>query len=394
MAGNAPDVGRQYVLDVSCLSLFIPSLERRGYRVIGPMVRGGAIVYDAIGSIEELPAGWTAEQEAGHYRLRRREDGALFGFAPGADGWKRYLYPPEATLFTATQGEHGVEFEGRAEEPPRYALLGVRCCELAAIAIQDRVLLSEPSPDPVYRQRRRNVFLIAVNCTASAPTCFCASMHSGPPAEAGFDLALTEMAGGERHWFLAEAGTRHGAEVLAELSPEVADSTRQSEAEQAVRAVRDGLQRHMQTAGLREILYEHFEHPHWDEIAARCMCCGNCTMVCPTCFCTTVEDTSSLDGRRAERLRRWDSCFTESFSYIHGGSVRMSARSRYRQWLTHKLAAWIDQFGSSGCVGCGRCITWCPAKIDLTQEVALLREPAAARTMETPLAPFGPPAPR
>ncbi len=261
-------------------------------------------------------------------------------------------------------------------EAPRWALVGVRSCELAAIAIQDRVLLGEHYGDVIYEARRRGLFLVAVNCTVNSPTCFCVSMHSAPPAEAGFDLALTELVEGPRHRFLAEAGSRQGAEVLAELGPAEATATDRREAEEAIKKAMGGLQRSMRTAGLREMLYEHFEHPRWEDAAARCLCCGNCTMVCPTCFCTTVEDRSAVDGNGAERLRKWDSCFSENFSYIHGGSVRMSAKSRYRQWLTHKLAAWVDQFGSAGCVGCGRCITWCPAGIDLTKEVAALWEPA------------------
>ena len=97
-------------------------------------------------------------------------------------------------------------------------------------------------------------------------------------------------------------------------------------------------------------------------------------MVCPTCFCTTVEDHSDLAGETAERVRSWDSCFTLDFSYVHGGSVRTETQSRYRQWMTHKLASWIDQFGTSGCVGCGRCITWCPVGIDITEEAAAIRQ--------------------
>ncbi|KAB2855001.1 MAG: sulfite reductase subunit A, partial [Bauldia sp.] len=131
--------------------------------------------------------------------------------------------------------------------------------------------------------------------------------------------------------------------------------------------------RAMEAAGIRELLYDNYEHRRWDEVSERCLTCGNCTMVCPTCFCTTVEDSTDLTGAEADRTRRWDSCFTIDFSYVHGGSVRASARSRYRQWMTHKLATWIDQFGTSGCVGCGRCITWCPVAIDITEEVAAIR---------------------
>jgi ferredoxin len=257
--------------------------------------------------------------------------------------------------------------------PPRYAFIGVRACELAAIAIQDRVLLGESYSDPLYRARRQGTFLVAVNCTRAAPTCFCTSMRTAPPAEAGFDLALTELITSERHIFVVEAGSRVGAEVLAEVEHHEASPGDRLEAERAISAAKASISRKVNTAGLRELLYEKFDHPRWDYTAQRCFTCGNCTQVCPTCFCTTVDDSSDVTGQQAERWRRSDSCFSQNFSFIHGGSVRMSAKSRYRQWLTHKLGAWVDQFGSPGCVGCGRCITWCPAGIDITQEAAALR---------------------
>jgi ferredoxin len=136
--------------------------------------------------------------------------------------------------------------------------------------------------------------------------------------------------------------------------------------------------RALDTSDLKGLLYGNLEHPRWDEVSQRCLTCGNCTLVCPTCFCSTVEDVTDLSGTETERTRRWDSCFSLDHSYIHGGSVRDSGRARYRQWMTHKLATWFDQFGSSGCVGCGRCITWCPVGIDITEEVRAIRasEPA------------------
>jgi len=377
MAANLPAIGAPFVIEASDLALLFSSVERRGYQVVGPALRGSAIVYDILHSAAELPAGWTAEQEAGHYRLKKRDDGALFGYAVGAQGWKRFLYPPEARVFEAQRNHDGFHIIHEAAPPPRYAFIGMRPCELAAMAIQDRVLLGEQYSEAVYQARRHSVFLVAANCTVSAPTCFCASMHTGPPAQAGFDLALTELVDAQRHIFLVEAGTRAGAEVLLDLNAREADATVRQDAEKAIKAATTQTKRQLRTSGIREMLYAAFEHPHWDDVGARCLACGNCTMVCPTCFCTTVEDSSSIDGASAERWRKWDSCFTQNFSYIHGGSVRMSIKSRYRQWLTHKLAAWIDQFGSSGCVGCGRCITWCPAGIDITREVAALWEQPA-----------------
>ncbi len=260
-----------------------------------------------------------------------------------------------------------------ADDPPDYAFIGVRSCELHAIAIQDRVMLEGAYPDPFYAARREGAFIVAVNCTVAGGTCFCVSMETGPKADAGYDIALTEVVEPGRHVFVCEAGSERGAELLAELDAEPAAEADLGAAAAGVASAAANQGRVMETAGIKELLYENLEHPRWDEVSERCLTCGNCTMVCPTCFCTTVEDSTDLAGDVAERTRSWDSCFTMDFSYVHGGSVRSSSSSRYRQWMTHKLASWIDQFGSSGCVGCGRCITWCPVAIDITEEVAAIR---------------------
>ena len=131
--------------------------------------------------------------------------------------------------------------------------------------------------------------------------------------------------------------------------------------------------RHMDTSGLPDMLQRNLEHPRWDDVAARCLSCGNCTMACPTCFCSDDVESQAPDGETSSRVREWASCFTHDFSYIHGGTVRETTRSRYRQWITHKLGTWWEQFGTSGCVGCGRCITWCPVGIDITEEAAAIQ---------------------
>jgi ferredoxin len=368
---SAPDKSQRSVVDLEGLERLIPSLERRGYQVVGPTLRDGAIVYDTLSKLEDLPIGWTEEQDAGRYRVKKRNDRALFGYTVGPQNWKKFLQPNEVRLFEV-QRDGDFQILSNISDPPRYAFLGVRACELAAIRVQDRVFLQDRFIDPHYDRLRRPIFVVAVNCTEPAPTCFCVSMQTGPHARESFDLALTEIIAEGRHVFLVEVGTEAGEEVLRELGPREAPPTLCQQADESVS--RAGAQtRHLDTTGIRDLLYENFEHPRWENVAARCLSCGNCTMVCPTCFCTTVEDSSDIRGNHAERWRRWDSCFTQSFSYIHGGSVRTSARSRYRQWMTHKLASWIDQFGNSGCVGCGRCITWCPVGIDITEEVRAIR---------------------
>ncbi len=363
------------VLEASQIGKLLEAVRRKGYEVIGPTVRDGAIVYDKLESVKDLPVGWTDEQEPGRYRLKRRDDEALFGYAVGPQSWKKYLHPADVRLWSAErQGSTFRILNNEAQPKQANAFLGVRACELAAIAVQDRVLLDDKYRDPIYEGRRARAFIIAVQCRQSAATCFCASMGTGPRVQNGADLVLTELIGSKGHRFVASATSDHGAEVLAELQTAQATEQDFHDADAAVAAAADEQVRSIDTTGIKELLYQNFEHPRWDNVAARCLACANCTMVCPTCFCTNVEDVSDVTGDHAERWRQWDSCFTQSFSYIHGGSVRTSTKSRYRQWMTHKLASWIDQFGSSGCVGCGRCITWCPVGIDITEEVRAIRE--------------------
>ena len=367
----------QAVFEAGKIGNLIEALQRRGYQVIGPTLREDAIVLDCLESASQLPTGWTDAHKPGHYRLTRRDDQAVFGYAVGPHSWKKYLHPAETRLWSAERQDGTFRILNNQIPPRRpYAFLGVRACDLAAIAVLDRVLAGDKYHEPIYGERREAAFLVAVQCGQAAETCFCASMGTGPRARGGFDLALTELTAPGVQRFLAEAGTKRGAEILSELDTTPASEADRRAAEAAVENAARQQSRNIATDGLKELLYQNFEHPRWDNAAARCLACANCTMVCPTCFCTTVEDTSDVSGGRAERWRRWDSCFTQSFSYIHGGSVRASGKARYRQWVTHKLASWIDQFGTSGCVGCGRCITWCPVGIDITEEVRAIRETA------------------
>jgi ferredoxin len=350
----------------------LEALEARGFRIVGPKVRGGAIAYEPLSRSTDLPVGVTEEQEGGTYRLRDRDDQALFGFANGPQSWKRLLHPPRVRVWRGRRNPDGFEIEPEPMDSPKWAFLGVRSCDLHAIRTLDRTMLDVEHPDPAYRARREGTFIVALNCGTAGGTCFCVSMETGPEATFGFDLALTEMLEGDRHYFLVEEGSDVGREVLADVPTAEATESECESAHRVVERTAASMGREMETDGLKELLYRNYEHPRWDEVSERCLTCGNCTMVCPTCFCTDVEDVTDLEGN-AERWQRWDSCFTVDFTHTAGGSVRSSGRSRYRQWMTHKLATWFDQFGTSGCVGCGRCITWCPVAIDITEEAAVIR---------------------
>ncbi|MGZ8995558.1 MAG: 4Fe-4S dicluster domain-containing protein [Rhodospirillales bacterium] len=354
----------------------IAKLAAGGYTVIGPRLEAGAITLGPIGGAGELPVGVIDAQAPGHYRTTVAEGTETFASAAPAMPWKRFLYPPQESLFHARRaGNDFAVAAGPDEDEPPLALFAIRPCDLAAIAVLDAVLVSEERvTDERYLARRERTFIVAADCARTGDTCFCASMGTGPRAAGGFDLILSEIpagpAGGSGAGparMLVAAGSEQGAALLAELDLVPAAAADCAAAEEATARAAAAMKRTM-PADIAAILARNLEAPTWEGIAERCLGCANCTMVCPTCFCASVEDTTDLDGTVAERRRVWDSCFTLEHSYIHGGGIRTSGAARYRQWMCHKLSFWHGQFGMSGCVGCGRCITWCPVGIDITEE--------------------------
>jgi ferredoxin len=366
-------IGTKVVVTSDAFQTLLDALVAGGYDVFGPTLADDAIMLGEIRHTEDLPVGKTEYQDGGRYRLVDRDDEAIFGFANGPHSWKQFLHPPSETIWSVRKDDNGLQFAPPEPDTRKRAFVGVRACDLAAIAIHDRVFDVGTFADSNYRQRRARVLIVAVNCSEPGGTCFCVSTETGPSARTGFDLALTELIDATRHEFLIEIGSTEGAGLISTLSVRLADQTDIELADALLSTARTKMGRSLDIDGLKDILQDTPEHPRWKDVADRCLSCANCTMVCPTCFCTNVSEHPSLDGETVEQRRNWDSCFSLEFSFIHGGNVRSSVQSRYRQWMTHKLAYWYDQFGSSGCVGCGRCITWCPVGIDITEEAAAIR---------------------
>lgn len=358
------------ILEHKDLDVVVRVLRDEGYTVVGPTVREGAIVLSELASADQLATGWGVDTDAGHYRLVARDDEVAFAHSAGPGSWKSFLHPAHERI--GEWDAAGMVFRAEARPAPRYAFLGVRPCDLAAMRVLDGVLAEGAYPDPRYTARRDGVFVIAVNCTEPGGTCFCVSMGGGPRAGAGFDLVMTERLDEHGHRYLVEAGSDAGRHVLDLVPHHPAEPADVAAADADLDAATEHMGRAMPRVDLRRLLADRRESAHWADVANRCLSCANCTMVCPTCFCTTTEDVTDLTGDHAERWLRWDSCFNPDFSYIHGGEIRTGTASRYRQWISHKLSTWHDQFGMSGCVGCGRCVTWCPVGIDITEEVAEL----------------------
>ncbi len=367
---------KQALIDRHGLAALIDHL-RSQYTVVGPTVREQTLVLDEIESIDDLPAGKTASYDNATFRLGARDDAALFGYVVGMNALKRFLYPPRQQLFTAEMKRKRFEINPHTEESPKYAFLGIRPCDLAALEVHDTVFMRNEYRDDAYERRREHNFFVAVNCTEPGGTCFCTSMGTGPKATKNFDLALTELIDGKDHRFLVEVGSAAGATALEAIEHREAEASDIEQAEGLLNEAAGQMGRSLDASNVKAVLQHNLEDKRYDNVAERCLACTNCTLVCPTCFCMTVEDTTDLSGKQTERRRRWDSCFTLEFSYIHGGSVRPSGKARYRQWITHKLAGWHDQFGMSGCVGCGRCIVWCPVGIDITEEASAIARSSA-----------------
>jgi ferredoxin len=320
-------------------------------------------------SADGLPRGVQAEQTPGHYRLTQDPLNRYFAWANGPQAIKPHTFAPRESMWRVERSEAGgLQFAPALPEIPKQALIGVRACDLAALALQDAHFLREGRRDEHYAQRRERLFLVAVQCAVPAATCFCASTGDGPTPTLGYDLTLTELPEG----FVVTAGSDNGAAVLAALKLSPVTPLQRDAGRRQGEAAAASQTRSLPGHNLRRLLMSQLEHPRWDAVATRCLACGNCTAVCPTCFCHAETDEPALSGQASEHVRVWDSCFGEEHGHLHGFNVRPDIRTRYRQWLTHKLATWHDQYGRSGCVGCGRCIAWCPVGIDLTEEVAAL----------------------
>lgn len=367
------------VLPATDLQRLLDALSAKGYRIVGPTVREGSVVWETIRLVSDLPVGWRDHQEPGRYRLEQTGSQEVFGVVHGPQSLKPFVFAPREPLLQIERSKDGFTAHPAPPQQGKVAIIGARACDLAGLAIQDRIFLEDAYRDPYYEARREGIFVIAVNCTRALATCFCASMETGPRVKRGFDLALTEV----DESFLVEAGSEAGRDLLSGLSLPPASEELTGEAGRRIKACARSQVRRLDHARLPQALYDAHEHSRWDDVAGRCLACTNCTMVCPTCFCHTVEETPDLSHQHSTHVRLWDSCFTQQHGYIHGKNIRPTIKDRYRMWLTHKLASWIDQFGMSGCVGCGRCITWCPVGIDLTEELPALltssAEPSIAR---------------
>jgi len=362
-------------LPLGRLEDLVAALRADGRRLVGPTVEDGAVRMAELQRAADLPFGWSVESQPGAVRVARRPAGdarssRAFDTGPAWSGIKPWTFPARVAMTHLERRPDGALSVAEARPPTAaLAVIGARACDLAALAVHDRVLAGGPAVDHDYAARRADLFVVAVECAAATPTCFCASMGTGPDVTAGADVVLAEIDDG----FVARSGSPAGAALLERLALEPAARADVEAVVGQVAEVAAAVGVTVQAEGLPRRLLANLDHPRWQAIAERCLACANCTLVCPTCFCTGTGIASDFGGTDATSSRVWDSCFTAEFAQVAGGgSFRPHHADRYRQWLTHKFATWWDQFGTSGCVGCGRCIAWCPVGIDVREELAAI----------------------
>jgi ferredoxin len=319
--------------------------------------------------VAQLPEGIVQSAQPGVVKTNHAEHSRYFSWANGPQALKPLLFKPVESIWKVERNSQGqLAFVKSPPEALKTAVLGVRACDLAALKLQDLHFLHGTFVDEHYAKRREQLLLVAVNCTHPAETCFCASTGDGPEVKGGYDLLLDELDTG----FIVQVGSDKGQALLEGIDLQPVTEEQLDEAVAARQAASDIQTRSIPSGDLFDLLISRSDHARWDEVAARCLSCGNCTQVCPTCFCSREVDEPDLAGEESNHVRQWDSCFNEEHSYITGKVIRGEVKHRYRQWLTHKLGGWFRQYGSSGCVGCGRCIAWCPTGIDICEEVNVI----------------------
>ncbi|WP_448587242.1 4Fe-4S dicluster domain-containing protein [Thermocrinis sp.] len=339
------------------LKKLVENIVKR-YRLVYPTLVEGVITYkEWKGEEIKLPNGVREFQMAGFYRLEEGIGSYVFkGWTHGMNSPKEFLHPKRLVFLKLDKdlNQEVPEVEGR------FAFFGIRNCDLNAVRILDKVF----KEDYHYNKFREDNLFIVANCVEPSNTCFCTSVGGSPFGEEGFDLSITELEDG----FLISVGSQRGMEVLEGLSLKEATQEQLQREEELYQSAVASMKKLFDLSELPAALLGKMESSHWEFIEKRCLACGSCTMVCPTCFCYEVIDDFSSESQY-ERVREWDSCFRLGFSETHHIPIRKSIASRYRQWLLHKFSYWFYQFSTLGCVGCGRCITWCPVGIDVREEV-------------------------
>jgi ferredoxin len=306
--------------------------------------------------------------------------GDRFRYAVPAEGkafsldFDRPLVPPKSAVFPQTETLYRFQLgktELAAPQPgEELILLGVRPCDARAIKLVEKLFRWDVD-DPYYLRRRELTTVVGLACLEPGLNCFCPSLGGGPASTEGLDLLMVDL--GDSYYLepLTDKG-RSLMDLASGLLEEAGEEGLQKK-EEAVRRAEEKIRRTVDTDGVPEILPDLWEHPLWQKTAAGCLGCGTCTYLCPTCHCFDIQD--EIEGFEARRCRMWDSCMFEEYTlHTSGHNPRPTRRERTRNRINHKYSYFVRKFNVIACVGCGRCVNYCPVNIDLIETLREVKE--------------------
>lgn len=343
------------VLEKKDLQKFLDSLKKT-YKVIGPTKKGGATAtyahatFGFIDKIEDLEIDYKSTM-----------------LSP-----KIIFFPDNQPLFGYKKKEDGVNLKDLREVwNEQRVLLGLHPCDIAALSCLDKVFGEKGFEDESYNNKRSKSIIIGVTCAEPQKSCFCNVLGTGPDAETGYDLLMTDL--GDGYFFRAE--TAIGREIIsADYFKDATDQDRVRR-EREIERVSKELPDDLEGSGISEVMAEKYNDELWDEFSDECLTCGACNMVCPTCHCFTIKDKTTSDRSEGTRLLVWDSCHFERFAKMAGDlTVREEKSSRFKHRLYDKFYYDKERSGTVFCVGCGRCIEFCPSHIDIRAALRKLQE--------------------
>jgi ferredoxin len=293
------------------------------------------------------------------------DDEPFFAYLNSKNAPKNIFFPHTETMMKYTRTPQGMVFSSEVNEAGQSVLFGVRPCDAHSFVVLDKLFDQEKYKDQYYIAKRQNTTVITLACVKPPyATCFCTSVDGEPVSSEGADILLTDI-GDE---YLVELVTEKGAKLAGYFGDTKADAPAEAKKAELAAKAKEAIKSKVPAHEVKPILDKNFDHPFWDTIHAKCLACGTCTYLCPTCHCFDISD--EVVGSDGIRLRSWDSCMFPLFTKeTSGHNPRPSQKERWRQRTMHKFKYYIDMFNTIGCVGCGRCVMYCPVNLDIRKVV-------------------------
>ena len=310
------------------------------YDVFAPVKRGGLVVFDQIHSGDEVRRSYPNTTKSA----------------------KELLFPQTETLFSYKSTNGAATIEVPLIEERKRLLFGIRPCDARGFSLLDGVFDGEKYKDVYYLNRRANTLIVAIGCNKPKTTCFCTSVGGSPFSEEGSDLLLIDIGDS----YIVKLVTDRGGSLVESAGLEDATEDDLALMRKAVQDAETSMKVKLDMNGVKEKLDGMFNDPIWIELTEKCLGCGICTYLCPTCHCFDIVDEATDSS--GKRIRLWDSCqFTQFTQQASGFTPRPTNKERLRQRIMHKFNYFTDSYGQIGCVGCGRCIVECPVNLDIRE---------------------------